>query len=140
MTVRSWAQKLPDEHIVADDKVCMFNMGKRTAMFKALRSRREFCKYVPVFRVFYAVPARIFLGGMHAGQYMIEVVTRVAATAETVAVLRPPLEAEGEGARSAVERLVAGGDVHGGVRRHRRRAARDARCFARVSCARDSGA
>jgi hypothetical protein len=35
---------------------------------------------------------------------------------------------------------VAGGDVHGGVRRHRRRAARDARCFARVSCARDSGA
>ena len=34
----------------------------------------------------------------------------------------------------------AGGDVHGAVvRRHRRRLARDARCYTRVSCARDCG-
>lgn len=60
-TVRGWFEAAPEEPKISDDKVAMYNSVSRVSIFKALHERAEFQPYIPLYRVLYARPARIFL-------------------------------------------------------------------------------
>jgi hypothetical protein len=68
----------PNEHVLSDDKVNMYNLSRRLAMFKALRERTEFQSYIPIYRTFYGKPARIFLVRGQGELSVLEVVERSA--------------------------------------------------------------
>jgi hypothetical protein len=59
--VQSWIDKAPQNSVLSDDKVNMYNAVEQLATVRAMREREEFQGYIPLFRTLYAEPARIFL-------------------------------------------------------------------------------
>jgi hypothetical protein len=45
--VQSWFETAPEEPKISDDKVAMYNIVSRTAIFRALRARAEFSRTSP---------------------------------------------------------------------------------------------
>jgi hypothetical protein len=60
-SVQSGFEAAPHEPKISDDKAAMYNSINRAALFAALHERPEFRNYIPLYRVLYGRPARIFL-------------------------------------------------------------------------------
>ena len=59
--VQGWAEACESDHMLSDDKVNMYNLASRVALFAALHQRGEFSSLIPIFRTFYGKASRIFL-------------------------------------------------------------------------------